>query len=152
MTEELHRLVYYSRNRISSEPAAEIQSILAASRRNNAAANVTGALIFNMGCFGQVLEGPRRAVEATFERIQRDPRHGDVSLLAFQPATERSFSNWSMAFVGAQTVDAERYAPVAEQSGFDPSRLSADHLYEALLRLALEEEQSPSGSGGHPRS
>lgn len=143
MADDLYRLVYYSRNRIGQteqEPTQEIHDILAASRRNNAAAGVTGALLFNAGSFGQVLEGGRRAIEATFERIQRDPRHGDVSLLDFQPIRLRGFPNWSMAFIGTQQIDADRFAGIAAESGFDLSRMSGDHLYEALQRLAREEE------------
>lgn len=90
----LHRLVYYSRNRMSGTPpeiAAGVDQILATSQRNNALVEVTGALIFNSGVFAQILEGPRRAVEQTFERIQRDPRHGEVLVLAFEPVTTRAF-------------------------------------------------------------
>ena len=141
--ETLYRLVYYSRNEVEGGAEAldaTIRQILAASQANNAQAKVTGALLFNSGCFGQVLEGPRRAVEATFERIQRDPRHSDVSLLAFEPTAERAFPNWSMSFVGAKPADADRYGGIADASGFDPSRVSADGLFQALHGLALEEE------------
>jgi hypothetical protein len=89
MTADLHRLVYYSRNRIgggSDSLSDAIGTILETSRSNNARADVTGALMFNAGCFAQVLEGPRVALENVFERIQQDDRHGDVSLLAFSPA------------------------------------------------------------------
>ena len=145
MTASLHRLVYYSRNRLPGDAdahAAAIREILAASRRNNQRADVTGALMFNAGCFGQVLEGPRLAIEATFERIQRDPRHGEVSLLAFEPVAHRTFTNWSMAFVGAEADGAQRYGDIAADSGYDPSRMSAQSIYATLQRLALEEERS----------
>lgn len=146
MSSELFRLVYYSRNQIVGDTAAfasDLDRILSSSQFNNARAGLTGALLFDAGCFGQVLEGPRRAIEATFERIQRDPRHRDVSLLAFQPA-ERAFPNWSMRFVGAKRLDAECYAGIANQSGFDRSRVSADALLARLHSLALEEERSIS--------
>jgi len=144
VSDDLHRLVYYSRNRIRGDAdvqAAAMRGILATSRQNNARAEVSGALMFNAGCFGQVLEGPRRAIETTFERIQRDPRHGEVSLLAFEPTPARSFANWSMAFVGTKAEDAERYGDIARDSGFDPSLMSADTLYSTLERLAIEEER-----------
>lgn len=146
-TDTLYRLVYYSRNEIPAVRSgdrqaldAAIRQILDISQRNNAQAHVTGALLFNAGCFGQVLEGPRRAVEATFERIQRDIRHSDVTLLAFEATASRAFPNWSMGFVGAKQGDADRYGAIAETSGFDPSRMTADRLFETLHGLALEEE------------
>ena len=145
MTQDLYRLVYYSRNAIVADIDSlgiEVDAILAASRRNNAAAGITGALLFNSGCFGQVLEGTRRAIEATFERIQCDARHGDVSLLAFDPASERSFPRWSMGFVGGRPDHTERFAGIASGSGFDPSAMSGERLFDTLVRLALEDEQS----------
>lgn len=145
MSENAYRLVYYSRNRLTGSPEeilAAIRGILAASRENNARVGVTGALMFNAGCFAQVLEGPRDAVEATFERIQQDDRHGDVSLLAFDPVSERRFANWSMAFVGASERDAARFGGIAGESGFDPSRMTGDRLHEVLHGLTLEEESA----------
>ena len=65
MTETLYRLVYFSRNLITGMPAeisAEIDSILASARRNNAPLGITGALIFNSGIFAQVLEGARHNI------------------------------------------------------------------------------------------
>lgn len=145
MTVALHRLVYYSRNRVTGSPeklAEAITSILAASQVNNARVDVTGALMFNSGCFAQVLEGPRVAIEDIFERIQQDERHGDVSLLAFDQAPARAFENWSMGFVGASVDDAGRYGSIVGKSGFNPARMTGEALFETLHRLALEEESA----------
>lgn len=140
MSTQLYRLIYYSRNRITQDLAPHIDAILETSRRNNARVGVTGALMFNSGCFGQILEGPREMVEGTFERIQCDYRHGDVSLLDFQPVAARCFENWSMAFVGNQNSDLSKYGTIGARTGFDPSRMSADALFEVLHGLALSEE------------
>lgn len=45
-----------------------------------------------------------------------------------------------MGFVGASIDDAVRYGAVAQESGFDPARMTGEALYEALHRLALERE------------
>ena len=143
MTESLHRLVYYSRNRVTDDRdllADEISSILISSKKNNKILDVTGALMFNSGCFAQVLEGPRLAVEHTFERIQQDSRHGDVSLLAFEPAPDRAFRRWSMGFIGASVKDAARFGLMVEETGYDPAKMTGVALFETLHRLALEEE------------
>lgn len=143
MNNNLHRLVYYSRNCVSDTDGAldrVIEDILAVSRRNNASAEVTGALMFNAGCFGQVIEGRRDVVETTFKRIQRDPRHGEVSLLAFEPVAARTFPQWSMGFVGARPGDAARFADVGRSTGFDPAQADGDSLVMALRKLTLEDE------------
>ncbi len=144
MNTPVHRLMYYSRNRLVGSAelmSASISAILAASRRNNARLGVTGALMFNAGCFAQVLEGPRLAVGQLFERIQQDERHGDISLLAFGPAPGRGFPGWSMGFVGTSLTDQIRYGRIADVSGYDPARMTGEAMFETLQRLALEEEQ-----------
>lgn len=142
MIEAMHRLVYYSRNRLPEADlgAGVVDEILAVSRRNNDAAGVTGALMFNAGCFAQVLEGPQSAVEATFERIQQDERHGDVMLLACGPVKGRAFEGWSMGYVGASASARAHFSDMAGASGFDPARLTGERLFETLHALALAEE------------
>ncbi len=146
MTSAVHRLVYYSQNRLKGsavENAQHIDRILASSRRNNALVEVTGALMFNASFFAQVLEGPQQAVEATFERIQQDPRHGDVSLLSFAP-NPRAFGAWSMAFVGRPGTEGTNFATIGDESGFDPSILSGEKVFRILIDRLLEEEALPA--------
>ena len=143
MSNALYRLGYYSRNYIARDPvmfAAHVDHILAKSRANNLRDQITGALLFNAGCFAQVLEGPLARIEETFERIQQDERHGEVSLLALEPVAARSFPNWAMGFVGLSSEHAIRFAGVASASGFDLSRLSGDEIHRILAELTIEEE------------
>jgi len=144
---DLYRLVYASKNLLQGpepEVMAAVRQILDASQRNNAAAGVTGALMFNAGAFAQVLEGPRRGVEATFERIQRDLRHDDVTVLQCGPAESRAFGNWSMAFVGRSTSGQARFSSLSAESGFDFARLDGDRVFAMLHGLVLEEEGFPA--------
>lgn len=150
---DLYRLVYASKNLLQgseSEMTAAVRQILDASQRNNRAVDVTGALMFNTGAFAQVLEGPRRGVEATFERIQRDLRHGDVTVLQCGPAERRGFANWSMAFVGQSARGQERFSSLAAESGFDLSRLDGDQVFAMLHGLVMEEEGLPAAEAPAP--
>lgn len=143
MAHDLYRLVYYSRNHVDMATAgfdAAIDDILDRSRRNNQRDGITGALMFNAGCFAQVLEGPLDGVEAAFERIQQDERHGEVSLLAMEPIAVRSFPDWAMGFVGRAEGAAQRFDGVGAASGFDPARLDGEGIHATLKQLALEEE------------
>ena len=81
---------------ISSE---EIRELLNVARKNNASVNVGGLLVFHEGCFLQVLEGPRVAVEAIFKYVKTDPRHEKVKLLLRSEIDEKQFSEWSMAYI-----------------------------------------------------
>jgi hypothetical protein len=146
---DLYRLVYASKNLLQGSEAemiSAVRQILEASRRNNMGVDVTGALMFNAGAFAQVLEGPRRGVEATFERIQRDPRHGDVTVLQCGPTESRSFANWSMAFVGQSMQGQSRFSTLAAESGFDLSRLDGDGVFAMLHGLVMEEEGIPAAA------
>lgn len=143
--QDLCRLIYYSQNRMPGAPphaTAEIDAILAASQRNNARVNVTGALIFNSGIFAQVLEGNSAEIESTFERIQRDPRHGDVQVLAFGPVQGRSFPSWSMAFIGRSQINQELFGHISQATGFQAKRLEGERVFGIMQAIALDEEHS----------
>ena len=140
---DIYRLVYTSQNLLEGgekEQKAAIAGLLAVSKRNNARVGVTGALLFNGGAFAQVLEGSRAAVEATFERIQRDPRHSDVAVLQCEPVAARGFPNWSMGFVGDSPCGQALWAEVARLTNFDLSRLEGNVLFNTLLSIVKVEE------------
>ena len=150
---DLYRLVYASKNLLQgsdAEIAKAVSQILIASQRNNATVDVTGALMFNAGAFAQVLEGPQQGVESTFERIQCDPRHGDVTVLQCGSVESRSFANWSMAFVGQSAPGRARWEGIAATSGFDLSRLDGDAVFAMLHGLVLDEEGLPPAASAPP--
>lgn len=129
----LHRLIYYSASRLDhSNPTfrLEIDQILEASRRNNQIADLTGALIFSSGHFGQVLEGTQSALESAFERIQQDRRHGNVTLLRFEPTASRAFADWAMAYVGQTTGLLDDFNPK-----LDDNEILGDQLYSRLRSM-----------------
>jgi len=142
VTALLH-LAYYSYNCLPGGPfevERQIEEILDSARRKNSRNGLTGALLFNRGCFAQVLEGARDAIEITFERIMQDDRHTGVTVLAYAPIGQRVFGHWSMAFIGENARDQERFGPIAEGSGFDVTRMLGEDLCRTLLRLLREEE------------
>ena len=78
--------------------AAEVDQILAVSRVNNQRVGVTGMMLFNGKRFLQLLEGEREAVNATYDRIKRDPRHYALVKLSERGIDDREFGRWDMAF------------------------------------------------------
>ena len=135
MISNLHRLVYMSRNEIDGDGATvrrEIEDILSRARTRNERAGVTGALIFNSGCFAQVLEGRLASIEEIFERIQCDLRHSDVVVLAFHPIPQRRFGRWSMAYVGGGPAALAEFADIGKRTGFDARELAGERVLELL--------------------
>jgi FAD-dependent sensor of blue light len=139
----LYRLVYYSRNLIHGKPDAmtlEIAEILSTSQRNNSRTELTGALIFNSGIFAQVLEGDRSSIEETFERIQRDERHADVQVLAFEEVKTRAFPQWSMAFLGQSKESENLFGHISRDTGFEGKRMEGERIFSIMRQIAIEEE------------
>jgi hypothetical protein len=87
----------YASNTHRDVSDAVLEDILAASRRNNAACDVTGVLLYSEGGFMQVLEGEDAAVAATYARICADKRHWNTMVLLNRDAP-RAFGAWSMGF------------------------------------------------------
>lgn len=105
------RLLYISTARQPITPAM-VADILRASRRNNAAAGVTGLLITGGRRFLQALEGTEAAVKATYDRIHADPRHHAVVQLAQESIAQRQFGHWAMGM--QKGADLNGAAPVSE--------------------------------------
>ncbi|GIQ77839.1 BLUF domain-containing protein [Bradyrhizobium sp. RD5-C2] len=134
-----HALIYVSRstgNLRDSSASEIIRSILAQSRAKNAWLGVTGALLFSEGYFCQVLEGERAAVEEIFSAIESDPRHRDITLLTFRPATPRRFPDWSMAYAGAAAGPA--WTCKMEGLLANPSAIDGDQMGRELLVLMTD--------------
>jgi hypothetical protein len=93
---------------------AELQSVLAVSRRNNGAAGVSGLLIAGGRRFLQVLEGPEEAVAAAFDRIKADPRHFAVVVLSKKHVEAREFGDWTMGFEAGGAGGAEDLKSIVE--------------------------------------
>ena len=143
MSKSLYKLVYCSRNRIqgtNAEVNAELQKILASSRANNPRHGITGALLYNAGNFAQVLEGPLDAIEQTFEVIQRDARHSEVTVIQSGPGEERDFPEWSMAFSGSRSSEAMPQATAAFDAVFANAAGSTDYMLTVLKDLVVCED------------
>lgn len=95
-SQPIEQMLYIST--VSPCETIDLPAILAIARRNNDADAITGLLMFNGKRFLQVLEGPHEAIERTFGRIRRDPRHRAQVVLARKTLEQREFGEWSMAF------------------------------------------------------
>lgn len=97
MMESLIHVIYAS---AATTTLAEhdLIEILTTARCRNASVGVTGMLLFSGGSFFQVLEGPSDAVDAIYNRIARDPRHGRLTTIIREPIAKRAFEAWTMGF------------------------------------------------------
>lgn len=97
-SDRLKAIGYVSRaaELVSSDDLAALEQ---EAQRHNRASGVTGLLIFDAGCYIQVLEGPAHAVDATLERIRCDGRHEELEQVLDEPIAGRSFAHWALASI-----------------------------------------------------
>lgn len=132
----LVRLVYVSQVTVQFRPE-EIEKILNTSRRNNAAVNVTGALFFSRKYFLQCLEGPRTAVNETYNKILNDPRHENALLLQYQEIDRREFSEWSMAYLPESSKLAPLIKTYSRSELLEPYSMSGESCNQLLIALRV---------------
>jgi Sensors of blue-light using FAD len=94
----LYRLIYVSQA-IAGLEYPDLVEILEKSERNNKKVGITGMLSFGDSMFLQVLEGSRRVISQTYNRILLDKRHVNAELIDFSEIEHRDFSLWSMKVV-----------------------------------------------------
>ncbi|MBL0029030.1 MAG: BLUF domain-containing protein [Rhodanobacteraceae bacterium] len=130
----LVQLIYCSRV-VTGVHGTAITSIVDVSRFNNARDGVTGALCFNANFFLQCLEGERGAVNETYHRILRDPRHEGALLLRYDEVSKRQFGDWSMGYLSSQAMAPDLLLQYGSNDRFDPEQLGADAALDFLLAL-----------------
>lgn len=90
----LIQLIYASRPLGYDE--FSLVGILASARQANQQNGVTGCLICREDLYLQMLEGKPAAIKALYERIVRDTRHTEVTLLWSGEVATRQFPDWAM--------------------------------------------------------
>jgi hypothetical protein len=143
MSDTVYKLVYCSTgciNGSSSEISSQIHQILDVARKNNEEGAVTGALLFSGTNFAQALEGPLPAVERIFEKIQRDARHCDVTVLHSGESDQRDFPSWSMALAGSAVDDGYTLPETALETALANASSAGERVLALLRDLVVQQE------------
>jgi hypothetical protein len=130
------RLLYASTVADNFDPA-ELDNILEVARTQNAEHRITGVLFFNTTHFIQCIEGARKAVNALYSDMQKDPRHNELILLSYKDIDERMFADWEMAYIEPDDIDEEILEKHSAGPGFDPASIDED-MAEAMLLLLVQ--------------
>ena len=102
--------------------AHDLDQLLINCRRNNAAASVTGALLYHNGYFMQLIEGHVDAINAIYDRIQADSRHEVLSILFEDQISARFFPDWSMGYRAADDMPFESLNTIYETAKVSTTR------------------------------
>jgi lipopolysaccharide biosynthesis regulator YciM len=144
VTTPVHQCIYTSYPGDSLTPEV-LNQLLEHSRLNNAQNGITGILLHTDDQIMQVVEGPKAAVEALMERIKKDPRHDDVSIIMSHTVAQRDFGEWEMAL---RTMPKDAMAPNSALSQFFKPDFDIQSLHHGspasfLLRAFRELNGSP---------
>lgn len=122
----LIHLIYVSTARAEFD-SAELDRILESASRHNTPQDITGMLLYAGGSFMQVLEGEESAIDETYQRVKKDPRHKDIFLLVREPIEQRNFAKWRMGFkrLDADAASAHPAFAAYFARGFDTASLGA---------------------------
>ena len=133
------RLLYFSENTIGKSGGAllaELRTILATSIRNNEAAGITGALVFDDDFFLQALEGDRDQVWKTLKRIEDDERHVNVTIIDARQTDDRLFANWWMGLARRDDQTEAVFAPHLKNGRWQPKDMTSTDVVEMMTALA----------------
>ncbi len=112
----------------------QLLRLLTKSREKNAAAGITGMLLYKDGNVLQIIEGEAEAVAPLFEQIRYDPRHTGVIKLYRKAVAERDFPEWLMGFrdLGAGAArELEGFSDVLDPQ-FDMLKLNSSDAAKLL--------------------
>ena len=112
MTTPIRQLVYVSNAKFGFSDK-DMESILATSRRNNQAMDVTGLLVYADGVFIQVLEGAKETVGQLYDKITEDIRHDNIAVISDQNCDNRTFPQWAMAHLSGSTETVGEWAGIS---------------------------------------
>lgn len=135
----MERIAYVSRA-TNVLPPSVLNQLVAEARRRNAAVQITGALVSASGLFFQIVEGQPEDLAALLARLNRDPRHRDLTILLREPVRERLFPDWSMEIVDFDSPQEGLLLPFRLLTESLGRMLSALERYTqpSLLRLVRQ--------------
>jgi len=131
----LVRLIYAS-HAPEAVSAKVIGDILSEAQTHNLTHGITGLLCFSQNVFVQVLEGGRTEVNRLYQKLIRDNRHQDITLLKYEEIVERRYANWAMARVELDKINMSLLLRYSEQAGLDPYAVSGESTARLLEALA----------------
>lgn len=130
------QIIYCSRN-AERMLHAQVHELVEQARTHNATNGVTGILVFNSQYFLQVIEGMPDAVDALYERIQRDARHAQVQTIIEQHTGTKHWQSWSMGLVVCNTSNEAVFLRHFGAKMFDPYAINAQQSESFLSDISI---------------
>ena len=130
----LKRLIYVSTITDHFGPSS-LEDILKSGRENNTKNGITGLLCFKNKYFIQCLEGSRKEVNETYNRILNDGRHSNVVLLEYSDINVREFNDWCMGYIPTSKLTDPLILKFSKSNEFNPYDMSSTSAYMLILEF-----------------
>jgi hypothetical protein len=131
---ELIHLIYTSAPTKGEFSRADLNALLVVARKNNAAAKISGLLLYQNGSFFQILEGERESVETLFLKISGDKRHNRITKIIVEVIDRRNFGEWKMGFPDVSPLEL---ATIPGLNDFFTQATSFHDLGEGRAKMLL---------------
>ncbi|WP_299670422.1 BLUF domain-containing protein [uncultured Polaribacter sp.] len=100
--------IVYSSKAKENITKEDLQSILDPSKKKNESLGISSCLVYHKNSFYQILEGPKKEVLNLVEKIKKDERNSNLSVLYSGIKSGRTFKEWSMSLVqGEFSIDGK---------------------------------------------
>ncbi len=130
----LVRLIYAST--LSDDTTFDdMQNVTASARKNNKQNGITGFLTISHAYALQILEGDRGIVSSVYNKIAKDTRHRNLTLLCMTPITQRKFDRWEMEYCEINDRHSDLIFMHGSSRHFNPYNLSAENALSLLSEL-----------------
>ncbi|PKF61126.1 blue light sensor protein [Psychromonas sp. psych-6C06] len=130
----LTRLIYVSTITDKFE-ASSLEDILRIGRKNNSKNGITGMLCFQRKYFIQCLEGSRKAINETYNKIINDERHTDIMILEYNPIHVREFNDWCMGYIPTSQFTDPLILKFSTSVDFNPYDMSSTSVDMLMLEF-----------------
>lgn len=92
------RVIIYTSRAKCSFSASEFANLRDVAASINRSLNITGLLLFDGNRFIQALEGEAAAVQVVMDRIEKDPRHDNITFFDTIETEYRQFNWWATEY------------------------------------------------------
>jgi len=128
------RLIYFSRATRDMN-LSDLKDILGSARENNGSLDICGMLCYENRYFLQALEGERSTLNELYLDIAEDPRHDEITLIAYTEVEEPTFGEWKMGYAAGSS---EFYKLLEEmgQTEFSPAAMNEEQALSFLKLMS----------------
>jgi hypothetical protein len=141
----MQRLVYSS-SRVDDTDAngfsTEFNDIGEVAERNNVKLGITGFLICTKTWYAQVLEGEAAVLESMVAKIEKDPRHFNLTILSRETCEEPMFPAWGLGWQHQNIANRIVFLENQLVQDHAPRLAQAEQVLKVARSLALDPENT----------